>query len=186
MKQYYLESERTALFLIDMQDKLYPAIADKENLLKPLKILINLAKIFDMPIYITEQYPRGLGETLPEIKTWIENGDIHYWEKTAFNAYLPEVEAQIKKDEVKNFIVTGIEAHICVLQTVRELLNNQFNVFLVEDAVGSRDNQHKNNAVNLMREMGAVISNSESIAYDLLKDSKHPDFKTISNILKEN
>jgi len=185
VEKYYLDSNGTALLLIDYQERLYPAISGKKKLLKPLKTLIHSAKYFEMPIYVTEQYPQGLGETLPEIKLWLEDCNTHYWEKTAFNAFLPEVQKQIEADQIKNLIIAGIETHICVFQTVRDLLKNNYSVFLAADAVGSIDKKNKNNAIELMRDMGAVISNSQSMAYDLLKDSKNPNFKAISNLLKE-
>ena len=185
MKKYYLDSSSTALLLIDYQERLYPAISGKKKLLKPLKILIHSAKYFEMPVYVTEQYPQVLGETLPEIKSWLKDCNTYYWEKTAFNAFIPEVQKQIKSDQIKNLIIAGIETHICVFQTVRALLKNNYSVFLADDAVGSIERRHKNNAIELMRDMGAIVSNSQSMAYDLLKDSKNPNFKAISNLLKE-
>ncbi len=184
MKKYYLNDKSTALFFIDVQEKLAPAIHEISSMKKPLLTLIKTAQVFKMPIYLTEQYPRGLGKTLDEYSDLLRDKSVKYWEKTCFSALLPEILDQIKEDGVDTIIVCGVESHICVFQTVRDLLKEGFTVHLAADAVGSRSLDNKNTALALMREMGAIITNSETIAYDLLKDSKSENFKVISDTLK--
>lgn len=182
MKKFFLDSKNTALFFIDVQEKLAPAIFEFSTLKKPLNTLLTTAKAFKLPIYVTEQYPKGLGEILKEFKILLK--DAKFWEKTSFTALLPEVLEQIKSDGVEKLIVCGIETHVCVYQTVRDLVKEGFTVYLASDAVGSRSIDNKKNALKLMSDMGAIISNSETIAYDLLKDSKDKKFKEISQVLK--
>ncbi|NLJ71327.1 MAG: isochorismatase family protein [Clostridiaceae bacterium] len=184
MEKYYLDQKSTGLFLIDIQTKLFPAIYRHETLVQPTNTLITTAELFDLPIYVTEQYPKGLGPTIPEHKPELEKLEANFWEKTSFTACLPEIIEKIKADDLKTLIIAGIETHVCIFQTTRDLLRLGYNVYLAADAVGSRDIENKNNALDLMSDMGAVISNSETIAFDLLKDSKAPQFKAISNAVK--
>lgn len=184
MDKYYLNPKTTGLFLIDFQIRMVPAIYEHETLIKPTNTLITTAELFGLPIYVTEQYPKGLGETIPEHKTRLEELKANFWEKTSFTACLPEIMEKINEDKIDTLIIAGIEAHVCVFQTARDLLKLGYNVYLAADAVGSRDPKNKRNILDLMSDMGAVISNSETIAFDLLKDAKAPQFKAISNAVK--
>lgn len=184
MEKYYLNQKTTGLFLIDIQTRMVPAIYQHEALVKPTNTLITTAESFNLPIYVTEQYPKGLGPTIPEHKSKLEKLEANFWEKTSFTACLPEVLEKLKADNIKTLIIAGVETHVCIFQTARDLLRMGYNVYLAADAVGSRDPENKKNALDLMSAMGAVISNSETIAFDLLKDAKAPQFKEISNAVK--
>lgn len=184
MDKYYLNSNKTALFLIDIQERMVPVIYQHELLVKPTNTLITLAKEFNLPIYVTEQYPNGLGATIPEHKNQLEELSAHFWEKTSFTGCLPEIVKKIKEDQIDTLIIAGVETHICVFQTVRDLLKLGLNVHLAADAVGSRDPENRKIALKLMSNMGAIISNSETIAFDIMKDAKAPQFKAISNAVK--
>ncbi|NLM19595.1 MAG: isochorismatase family protein [Clostridiaceae bacterium] len=184
MDKYYLNQNKTGLFLIDIQTKLIPAIYQHEALVKPTNTLITTAELFNLPIYVTEQYPKGLGPTIPEHMSKLEKLEANFWEKTSFTACLPEIIEKFKSDKIDTLIIAGVETHVCVFQTARDLLRLDYNVYLASDAVGSRDPENKKNVLDLMSDMGAVISNSETIAFDLLKDAKASQFKAISNAVK--
>lgn len=184
MDKYYLNAEKTALLLIDIQEKMLPAIYQKETLLKPTKTLITTAEVFKLPVLVTEQYPQGLGATIPELKVRLDQVKANFWAKTSFSACLPEIMIQILNHKIDTILIAGIESHVCVFQTTRDLLRDNYNVHIVADAVGSRDPENKKIALQLMAEMGAVITNSETVAFDLLKDAKAEQFKVISNALK--
>lgn len=184
MDKYYLDRKTTGLLLIDIQTKMVPAIYQHETMIKPTNTLITTAELFDLPIYVTEQYPKGLGPTIPEHKPELEELKANFWEKTSFTACLPELMEKIKADKINSLIIAGVETHVCVFQTTRDLLRLDYNVHIAADAVGSRDPENKKNALELMSGMGAVISNSETIAFDLLKDAKASQFKAISNAVK--
>ncbi len=184
MKKFLLRDKKVALMIVDIQEKLAPAIHQSEKMEKPMSVLIEVAKQFDLPIVITEQYPKGLGKTVPSIMENLPEDNVFVYEKTEFNALLPEVLALLQEKQIETVIVTGMETHICVYQTVRELLINGIEVIAVLDALGSRTKENKKNGLSLLESMGAVISNSETIAFDFLKDAKHPAFKTISQLVK--
>lgn len=184
MNKYYLNPDETALLLIDFQEKLIPAIADNASLEKPVKLLLGLAKAFKLPVYVTEQYPKGLGPSLSYIKEGLAGCQHKLWDKTCFSAALPDLLANLEADHIKTIIVAGIEAHICVYQTVRDLLQKSYQIHLATDAVGSRDPRNKENALRLLDQQGAVITNTETIAYDLLKDARHDSFKEIAKLVK--
>lgn len=184
MNKYYLSPDETALLLIDFQEKLAPAMSNHEELEKPIKLLLGLAKAFKLPVYITEQYPKGLGHSLAYIRESLDECQYKLWDKTCFNALSSELLENLREKNIKTVIVAGIEAHICVYQTVRDLLQKSFNIHLAADAVGSRDPRNKKNALKLLAQQGAVVSNTETIAYDLLKDARHESFKEISELVK--
>ncbi len=180
--QSSLSSEETLFFTIDFQEKLMPAMGNKEDLLKNAVILIQIAKALKCPIIVTEQYPKGLGKTQTEILELIEAKEVI--EKNTFSACTEEVHGLLKDCGRQKIIVSGIETHICVFQTVRDLIQWGYEVYVVEDAVSSRKAENKANALALMRDMGAVVMNTETLLFDLLKSSLHPEFKNLSKLIK--
>ncbi len=173
----------TALLVIDIQEKLINALEDSDKMIKNTKALLKAFKIYDMPKLATEQYPKGLGNTIDEI---LENLDKdHIYSKTTFDSITEEVYDFLEENEIKKVIVVGAEAHVCVFQTVRRLLMEKREVYLVEDAISSFSNKQKEVAMNLMKGMGAFVLNTEMILFDLAQDSKSEHFKEISNIIKE-
>ncbi len=100
MDKYYLNAEKTALLLIDIQEKMLPAIYQKETLLKPTKTLITTAEVFKLPVLVTEQYPQGLGATIPELKVRLDQVKANFWAKTSFSACLPEIMKQILNHKI--------------------------------------------------------------------------------------
>jgi nicotinamidase-related amidase len=183
LDKFTLRKEDCLLLIIDIQDRLAAVMEYKKKIIKNAKVLLKASELMDIPIIITEQYPRGLGSTVNEL---VDDGiEIHKKiEKTQFSAYTEEVKTTLKNLDKKKIIVTGMETHVCVFQTIRDLLNEGYEVYLVNDGVTSRSKEDYLNGIDLMKQMGAIIVNTETILFDLLKDSNVSEFKTISKMVK--
>jgi hypothetical protein len=178
-----LNQEDSILLIIDIQEKLLNAVFNQEIVGKNSEIISKSANILDLPIYITEQYPKGLGSTVGTIKEVVENGN--YFEKISFNALFDiDLLSSLKKTGRRQVIVMGIETHICVHQTVDALIQNGFEVTVAADACGSRfENSHKA-GLESIKDNGAKIKSTEMILFELLKSAKHPKFKEIQALIK--
>jgi len=182
MDKYIVNKDDAILLLIDLQERLMQSIRSSDIVCKNVNILIKATKIMEIPAFLTEQYPKGLGVTLPEIKQ--NTGELCYIEKLKFSAFVPEMQDLLGKTGRKTVIVAGVEAHICVYQTVRDLVVNGFRVHVIKDATGSRTVDNYENALQLMREIGAVINTTETVLFDMLKTAADSDFKKISALVK--
>lgn len=182
MSSYRLEKENAILLIIDLQEKLMKAMKDREKVYKNTNLLIAAAKQLNIPIIVTEQYPRGLGQTVAEIEENLPQ--CSKVEKTSFSACTQSLKEILGGIPQKTVIVTGSETHICVFQTVRDLLEDGYEVYLVRDAVCSRFDENYENGLELMKDIGAVITTAETVVFDLLKEAGTPDFKVISPLLK--
>lgn len=182
MNKFILDKDQALLMVIDIQERLVPAMNVADQVINNTNILISAAKEFKMPIITTEQYPRGLGDTVPELKAHIDPN--YVFAKTSFTAYTEEVKQAMEKLGRKKIIITGMETHICVFQTIRDLLTEGYEVFVSSDGVCSRTNENHKNGLSLIENMGAVITNTETIIFDLLKRAGSPEFKTLSKLIK--
>ncbi|NLJ91352.1 MAG: isochorismatase family protein [Clostridiales bacterium] len=182
MDKYILNSKEVVLFIIDIQDKLVPVMKYKNQVINNNKILINGAREMNFPIIATEQYPKGLGKTVVDLLDLLDEKKI--FEKNSFSAYTDQVKTELKVLGRKKVIITGMEAHICVFQTVRDLIGDGYQVFLAQDAIASRSKANYLNGLDLCKSLGAVISNTETIVYDLLKVSGTPEFKAMLKMIK--
>lgn len=182
MGKYTLNKDNTILLIIDIQEKLASIMKHREGVIDNTKILITAAKEMEMPIIITEQYPKGIGPTVEEIKEVVDN--VKPFEKTSFTAYTDKIKEALDATGRKKVVITGMETHICVFQTARDLIDNGYEVFIARDAVCSRTKENFLNGLELMKEAGAVISNTEAIVFDLLKVSGTPEFKVLSKLIK--
>ena len=178
------KAELSQLVIIDMQTKLVSAMqADAMQLvIKHCGILAQAASLLNVPVIVTEQYPQGLGETLPQIKQHI--GACKPIAKTAFSATgEPKFNQQLHRDQ-SQIIITGMESHICVLQTALDLIKANKQVFVVEDAIISRNPINKANAIVRMRDAGCIITNTESVLFEWLSNANHSAFKAISQLIR--
>lgn len=176
--------ELSQLIVIDMQTKLISAMPPNEAqlVIKNCAVLAQAANLLNVPVIVTEQYPQGLGETLPQIKQYI--GANKPIEKTAFSAAsVPKFNQQLHRDQSQT-IVAGMESHICVLQTALDLIKANKQVFVVEDAIISRSSINKANAIARMREAGCIITNTESVVFEWLSNAQHSAFKAISQLIR--
>lgn len=183
LTNYFINQEDSALLIVDIQEKLIPAMDNAEQMIKQASILVTGALELELPIVVTEQYPKGLGHTSPIIKSIIPS-TTPIFEKMVFSAYTNEVALHLKNLNKKKIILIGIESHVCVFQTARDLLLNGYQVFLPFDCVTSRLPQVKDNALQLLASMGCTLTNSETILFDLLKEAGSPEFKAISKLIK--
>lgn len=181
MNKYVLTEAEVVLMVIDIQDRLIPTMKYGEQIIQNTNILISLAKKLGVPIIVTEQYPKGLGKTVSDVSNNLEG--VLTYEKTSFSGCTSEVTTELKGLGRKKIIVTGTETHVCVFQTVRDLLANGYEVFVVGDAVCSRTKGNYLNGLSLMSSMGAVVTNTETIFFDLIKQSGTPLFRELSKLI---
>ena len=179
----YSKKENTLLLIVDEQPRLMNALENGEEAVVNTMALIKAFEKYDMPIIATEQYPKGLGSTDDRILEKLDQDNI--FEKTIFDAAIPEVLDFIERNNIKKVVITGAEAHICVYQTTRSLLNLGIDVFLAKDALASFKENQKEEALKTLREMGAVRTETETLLFDLARDSKDPNFKFISGLVKD-
>ena len=178
-----LTTDNTVVVAIDFQERLFPVMHEKENLLKNVLKLIKGAQALKVPVIITEQYPKGLGPTLPEIKELIP--DMQPVEKTCFSCCDEgDFTRTLEATKRKQVLICGIEAHICVYQTAMALLRADYEVQVVADCISSRDPENKMVSLFKMGSAGANPTTVETALFELLKVGRGDTFKEISNIVK--
>jgi hypothetical protein len=178
-----IKRELSAGLLIDIQEKLFPHMDQKEALLRKCIMLVEGLKVLGVPFVLTEQYPKGLGPTLEEVSKLA--GLDPKIEKTAFSCCdEPAMLQTVVMQERKTMIVCGIEAHVCVMQTVVDLIASGYQAVVVEDCISSRNPMDLRVAVERMRAEGAVITTCESILFELARVSGTDEFKAISRLVK--
>lgn len=186
LDRFTLHKDEAALLIIDIQERLAPAIYDQETVVDRSIRLLQAAIEMELPVLVTEQYPKGLGPTVPAIRDLLAERLPHLkpFEKLSFTAYTSDVASALAANGRKKIIIVGMETHVCVFQTTRQLLSEGYQVFIVRDAISSRTSENRENAFQQMAEMGAVITNSETILFDLVKVAGSPLFKKISQLVK--
>jgi len=177
-----LSTDNTIMLVVDIQERLLPSIHNHETLVRKTAGCISGVRLLDIPIIVLQQYTKGLGETVQPLQTAL--GDFQPVEKVTFSAFQTvEFVDKLEQYGRKNVIVTGIEAHICVQQTVLELLSAGYNVYVAADCTGSRKEADKLYAEHRMRQAGAAVTTLESILFELLVRADHPMRKEITKIV---
>lgn len=179
-----LDKEKTVLVVIDMQEAFRHSIDEFEQIASRISMAIRGFQILDLPVIVTEQYPKGLGKTVEEISFSLPP-EFEYIEKTAFSscgaqAFLDKIEQL----GARQILLCGIEAHVCVNQTAHDLLNQNFQVHLLQDCVSSRYKNDKRAGLRKMRASGVMPSSMEMALFELMRDSRHEQFKEIQNLIK--
>jgi nicotinamidase-related amidase len=184
LENFRLNRDQAVLVVIDIQAKLAPAMPSKvyARMRATTAMLVEAARLLDIPVVTTEQYPQGIGHTVPELAAACATGVI---EKTSFGccgepAFLTALE-QLNRRQV---MVTGMEAHVCVYQTVIGLLSAGYHVHLVRDAICSRNKQDFLAGVSNAARAGALAITAEMALFQLLGDSRHDQFRAISKLVK--
>ncbi len=189
-----LDVSRSVLAVIDIQGKLVDMVYRPRMVLGATLRLLRLAELFKVPVVLTEQYPQGLGGTHADIRAAYDGLTTAkaYLAKTSFGCCgdpkfeeavagllrgVPPVRRQV--------VVAGIEAHVCVMQTVLELLRSGHQVHLCWEAVSGRGEEYRRHALERMAAAGAVLTNHESVAFEWMRDKADPRFKAVSALLKE-
>lgn len=178
--------QRTALLVIDVQERLVPAMPAYvlPAVLRNTCILIETAHEYNLPVFASEQYPRGLGSTVPEIQA-VLGEDIRPFEKVSFSCcQAPSLQPVFDQLSGYGFILCGMETHVCVLQTALDLLQRGHPVYVAADAVCSRGKLNWKTGLDLMRQAGAVIGSTEIFAFGLLGEAGTEQFKRISKLVK--
>ena len=172
----------TALMVIDVQQRLIPAIDQSKRLVWNIGRLIDAAKLLNVATVATEQYPNGLGHTVRQLAEKLDNVS----EKRVFSCReCVELVDEFRKNEIDNLLLVGIESHVCVQQTALDMLSAGFNVFVPIDAVGSRNSIDHETAVNRMQFSGVTVTTTEAAMFELCETSKHPEFKSISKLVQQ-
>jgi len=180
-----MEREEAILIIVDVQDLLMKQMDQEvgENVIRNIRTLIAFAKKMSIPILMTEQYPKGLGKTVSEIKMGLDS--ILPIEKVSFSCCGEETfNGQLNQLARKQAILTGIETHVCVLQTANDLLQKDYETHIVADAICSRRKLDWEIGLRWMEKRGAMISTTEIIAFQLLKEAGTEEFRELSKLLK--
>ncbi|XP_067928062.1 isochorismatase domain-containing protein 2-like [Watersipora subatra] len=174
--------KNSALFLCDMQEKFRNMISYYPQILNTSARVLQAARVLDIPIIVTEQYPKALGKTCSELDVT----DLKVFSKTNFNMLQPDVEEYFQTFKgVENVVICGIEGHVCVKSTVYELLKRGINTHVVVDAVSSRSMVDRLFALKAMSEAGAQLTTSESVILGFVEDASHPKFREVQKIIME-
>lgn len=183
--KFWLDIEQTALLIIDVQEKLAPAMDPElyQRLVQNVNLLIEGCGIFDLPIIATEQYPQGLGHTVAELDGATGQSRI---EKIAFSCCgEPTFLEALEKTGAKQVLVTGMESHVCVLQTVIDLLDRGYIVHLVSDGVCSRFKDDYRNALAFAAQAGAVVTTTETALFQMAGTAASAGFKSVSRLVRQ-
>lgn len=176
-------AEDTAALFIDFQEKLVPVIYGNEEIVKKSAVLAQGLAEIGVPFAVSQQYTKGLGETVPAVTQAMDS--FQYMEKNTFSCLAcEEIAAWIKAQGKKTILVCGVEAHICVMQTVIDLLGEEYRVFVVADCVGSRNPYDKEIGLERMKAEGAMLTTCEAALFELTRGAKSPHFKVVSKLVK--
>lgn len=181
-----LSVKNSLLIVVDLQSKLSAAMPETEAELMTANAgsLVKAAGLLNIPVLLTEQYPKGLGSTDTTI-TDLLSEDSLIFDKTGFSCCAANgFTDTVASTDRKQIILIGQEAHVCVLQTALELMHLGYQVHIVEDAICSRKAEHKFYALQRMQQQNATITNYESVLFEWVKDSTHPEFKSISGLIR--
>jgi nicotinamidase-related amidase len=178
-----LDASTSGLLVVDLQQRLLPLIPSAAEITGRVGWLIEAAKLFSVPTIATEQYPQGLGATVPELSRLLSTGAR---EKRMFSCReCSEIFQAWHAEKRRQVVVVGIETHVCILQTVLDLLSMGFDCYVVVDATGSRQALDQQMALQRMEISGAMLTTTESVLFEWCADSRHPHFKQISQWVKQ-
>lgn len=179
-----LSRQHVGLLVIDVQEKLFPLVENSCHVMQAIQKAVQGFQILGLPIFVTEQYPRGLGPTVAPLKGMLGEHQ-QYYVKTTFSCLDDDATRQaLLALPISQWILIGIEAHVCVLQTAKDLLGSHKQVTVLNDAISSRSIYDYSTAIAELRDCGARISSAETVLFELLRDAKAAEFKEISQLIK--
>ena len=171
-----------AVLVVDVQEKLMPKIPGAAAIVRNIAFTLDAARLLDIPILATEQYPKGLGSTVPELAARLPDRP----DKLAFSSCgVAGLTDRLRAQFRTHVLVVGIEAHVCILNTVLDLLGESFVVYLAVDAIGSRYAIDQETAVRRLEKAGAILTTVETAVFEWLGGADHPRFKAISALVQE-
>lgn len=178
-----IDSNDSLLMVIDVQERFVPVIHDADKAIKRMELLLKAAQLHHIPIIASEQYPKGLGKTVEPLNSLISQ--ILPLPKQEFSCWANEaLRDAITATKKNQIIITGFEAHVCVLQTALALKQAGFKVYVVQDAISSRDPENTKHAIQRMHLHHIELVNGEMVVTEWCRSAEHPAFKEISNLIK--
>jgi nicotinamidase-related amidase len=178
-----LDRERSVLVVVDVQEAFRPAVMEFDRVVNNVATLVQGARILEIPLLVTEQYPKGLGQTVPEVSRHLDG--IEPIEKVCFSAAASEEFAERLSGTGRGqVLLSGIESHVCVNQTADDLLSAGKEVHVAQDAVSSRTDANRDLGLHKMEHSGAVITSVETALFELLREAGTPEFKEIQKLVK--
>ena len=181
-----LTRERTVLVVCDVQDRLFPAMdaEHREEVMRNIKVLATSARRLRLPILVTEQYPKGLGHTLPELMETL-GPETEPHEKVTFSCYGADTfRAWLETTGARQIVLTGIEAHVCVLMSALDLVAAGHTVHVVADAVTSRSQANWRLAMEQLRQAGAFVTTTETVLFQLLRQGDTDEFRELARLIR--
>jgi nicotinamidase-related amidase len=178
-----LSRNRCGLLVVDVQERLYPRVERPCEILKAMQVAIRGFKILNLPIVFTEQCPEKLGSTIEPLKILL--GQCQQFTKTAFSCFGdPAIKNFLLSLKVQEWVLVGLEAHICILQTAKELLAAQKDCIVLNDAISSRSIYDFSTAIAEMRDCRVRITSTETVLFELLRNSQEKEFKQICELVR--
>ena len=170
--------------MVDVQENLFSLVDRSYEVLEKMCFMVEASRLLNLPIFVTEQYPQGLGSTVAPVKSRLSPQQT-FFSKTSFSGYYePALKQAVDQTGVETWILVGIEAHICVLQTAKDLLDGGKDVVVLNDAVSSRSLFDFSTAMGELRDAGVRLSSTETVVYELIRDASSPEFKAILPLVK--
>jgi nicotinamidase-related amidase len=183
MTVFSFEKEHSGMVIVDVQAKLMSVMRRGKTITENIIKLLTLSGLFNLPVLVTEQYPRMMGSTLPEIKKSLPAYEP--LEKMYFNCCaVSDFNNRLGSAALKNILLTGAEAHVCILQTCLSLLEQGYNVHVPRDAVDSRTEENWHTGLDMMQRAGAVITSTETVIFQMLKRAGTHEFKKMLKVIK--
>lgn len=180
-----LDADQALVLVIDVQEKLLPLVDGHASLVRAVRKLLAAARIFGLPVLATEQYPKGIGPTLAEVRADLNAAGAAILEKPTFSACGTDPVRQALRDRDRDqVVVAGIEAHVCVQQTALDLAAMDYDVFVCADAVGSRARLDSDTSLSRMRQAGVIVTTVESVLFELCERCDTERFKLMLEIIK--
>lgn len=184
LHQNALDAAHTVVAVIDMQEGFRRIIPDFAETAARIALVVHAAQLVNVPLIVTEQYPQGLGHTANEIRAVLPDG-FKVIEKTAFSSCgEPAFEVELERSKAVHVLMCGIEAHICVNQTAHDLLERHYRVHLLTDCITARSAVNRQIGIDKMQRSGALPSSTEMALFELLRDARHEQFKSIQKLIK--
>ncbi len=180
------EAKQSSLLIVDIQERLAAAMAPglRDQVVRNAGVLLTVSRLLQVPAFLTEQYPKGLGSTVAALAD-AAGGAVPCFEKTCFSCCgAGNLMEALHASGRRQVVMAGMEAHVCVLQSAAGLARQGFEVYVAADAIASRAPENLHNAISRFEKAGVVVTNTESVVFEWLRDSRNPHFRTISAMLR--
>ncbi|XP_030387238.1 isochorismatase domain-containing protein 1 [Scaptodrosophila lebanonensis] len=185
LRLQHLNPKRTLFLLCDIQEKFRPGMPLFDNMVKNANKLTRAGKELEVPLIVTEHYPEKLGKIVPELDVSHAKAVVG---KTLFSMMVPEVKNTMKQlfgEKPEYAVLYGLESHICIEQTAIDLLQQNINVYIVADCCSSRLTQDRDLALDRLRQAGCVVTTSESVIFNLIRDKNNPKFDVVRKLVAQ-